>query len=78
MNKYNWSEIPFSLRKRRGGRIWQKILILSALLRGIACKNYIDFILWIVFIPLEQKNNLESHKKVYDSEEFCNYAFWRH
>ena len=29
------------------------------------------FIVWIVFIPLKQKNKLESHKKVYKNKDFC-------
>ena len=30
------------------------------------------FIVWIVFIPLEKKNKLESHKKVCENKNFCN------
>ena len=30
------------------------------------------FIVWVVFIPLEQKINLESHKKVSENKDFCN------
>ena len=29
------------------------------------------FIVWIVFIPLEQKN-IESHYRVSENEDFCN------
>ena len=30
------------------------------------------FIVWIVFIPLEQKANIKSHKKVCENKDFCN------
>ena len=45
---------------------------LSALLRGITSKKMTLFIVWVVFIPLEQKNKLELHKKVCENKNFCN------
>ena len=32
----------------------------------------VTFVVWIVFILLEQKNKLQSHKKVRENKDFCN------
>ena len=32
----------------------------------------VTFIVWIVFIRLEQKIQLEPHKKVCENKDFCN------
>ena len=46
-------------------------LSLSALLKGTTSKNSY-FYCFNCFIRLEQKNKLESHKKVCGNKDFCN------
>ena len=45
---------------------------LSALLRGITSKNNGDFYCLNCLHSFRTKNKLESHKKVYESNDFCN------
>ena len=44
----------------------------------VAVKNYqnmmVIFMVWIVFIRLEQKNKLEFHKNVWKNKGFCDFA----
>ena len=45
---------------------------LSALLRGIKSKHYIDFYSLNCLYCLRTKNKLESYEKVYENKGFCN------
>ena len=44
----------------------------SALLRGITLKHHSGFYVWIAFILLQVKTNLNFAKKVCENKDFCN------
>ena len=56
------------------GEGWHYIAVkkLSALLIGITSKIKVVFIVWLVFILLEQKTNLNHIKKICEFEDFCS------
>ena len=58
------------------GEWWHYLAVKSI---SIIQKNKIKilmmiFIVWIVFIPLENRNKLEFHKKVWENKDFPNVA----
>ena len=53
---------------------WHYLVVknLSALLRGVTFKHYVDFYFLNCLYSFRTKNKLESRKKVFENKHFCN------
>ena len=75
VSKYNSNcEKQVILLMISNGEKWHYLAVkeISALLRGITSKHYVDFYCLNCLHSFRTKNKFDSHKKVFENKDFCN------